>query len=104
MTTVEFSEKISRKQRKRIKERDGNHCVACWRKYDLTIHHHHDFTGTIKPRYSSTRYNFPYNNPRDCDLVTLCKHCHGKVQVCDKGSPFYQLVTNYLTLQKEGKG
>ena len=91
-----FSEKISRQQRRRIYKRDNHKCVVCWRKYQLSIHHHYDFTGTIKPKKEGINCNLPYHNPRDCDLVTLCRFCHGKIQVCDKNSPLYQFVTNYL--------
>ena len=87
---------ISREQRKRVKERDNNRCVACWREYQLTVHHHYDFTGTIKPKGESSLCNHPYGETRDCDLVTLCKHCHGKIQTCYKGSPFYRMITEYL--------
>ena len=87
---------IGRKQRKRILERDEHKCFICWRKYQLTIHHHYDFTGKILPKIENVLCNLPYHEPRDCDLVTLCKFCHGKIQVCEKGSPLYRLVTEYL--------
>jgi len=87
---------IKRKQRKRVLKRDNNRCVVCWREYQLTIHHHHDFTGAIPSRKEDWAYNNPYVLPRDCDLVTLCKACHGKIGACEKRSPLYLLVTNYL--------
>lgn len=90
--------KLDRKTVRRIKERDGNHCVVCWRKYFLQVHHFHDRSGTIpsKPQLAILTYNFPYIETRDCDLVTLCAWCHGKVATCDERSPLYQLVLNYL--------
>jgi len=100
---MSWERKIERKQRKRILERDGHKCVVCWRKHQLAIHHHHDFSGKIPTRRDSMVYNQPYINPRDCDLATLCKTCHGKIQLCDKGSPLYHLVTDYLaqTVEKQ---
>jgi len=97
-----WSEKIERKQRKRVLERDQHKCVVCWRKYALSIHHHYDFTGNIPPKNGHPSCNKPYVNPRDCDLVTLCKSCHGKIQVCNKQSPLYQFVTSYLATLAQG--
>lgn len=91
--------KISKEQRRRILERDNHRCVACWTKYRLTIHHHYDFTGTITPKGNSQYSNCPYGDTRDCDLVTLCRHCHGKIGSCsmgNKGCPFYRMITEYL--------
>jgi len=88
--------KIPRKQRKRILERDGNKCALCWRKYQLHIHHHWDFSGKLQ-KYEHKKINTPYVNTRDCDLVTLCGSCHGKIHTAERGSPIYQFVTDYLS-------
>ena len=93
--------KIPLKQRKRILERDGNKCVLCWRKYQLHIHHHWDFSGSLK-KFDDWNGNAPYINTRDCDLITLCAVCHGKVHTAEKGSPIYQFVTDYLSKFNEG--
>lgn len=91
--------KIPLKQRKRIKARDKNRCVLCWRKYDLHIHHHWDHTGKLsKDEYKS---NHPYSNTKDFDLITLCASCHGKVHTAEKMSPIYVFVTDYLAKLKD---
>ena len=89
-----FRKKLSRVQKRRVKNRDNNKCVLCWVKYRLAVHHHWDHTGALSTdKYKS---NDPYNKPRDCQLVTLCNNCNSKIQVTIKGSPIYQLVTDYL--------
>lgn len=78
--------KIPRALRKEVKQRDENRCVVCWRKYQLNVHHF----------YESPISHNPYHNTQQSDLVTLCPSCHSKLHTCDKHSPFFKLVENYL--------
>lgn len=76
--------------RRKIFQRDGNRCVACFKKWKLNVHHfHHSSISTTSWPYS---YKSPYDHTEECDLVTLCDSCHAKIHTCAKDSPFFALV------------